>query len=318
MLAGYGLAATGGVLAFSRSHESEADFIGLRYAAKAGYDPRAMSTVLQSLAAQNALDARLMGTSNQVPAWASTHPDPASRVRTALSYAGTNTTGVTNRDTFLTRIAGLTYGDDPRQGIVEGRNFTHPDLRLAFQAPNGFYMLNGTQSVTISGQAGKGQFTTAPFSGDMDAYIRAAFAGLTDANQPKIQPGTISRTTVNGIPASYSTQRVNNGGSQVDVTVFAYQFDSTRAYHFLTITQAGKSNVFNSMFGSLRRINATEATAVRPRKLSVITARAGDTVSSLAQRMAYNASQQDRFLVLNGLTASSRIVAGQKIKLVTY
>jgi len=44
MLAGYGLAATGGVLAFSRAHESEADFIGIRYAAKGGYDPRAAVT----------------------------------------------------------------------------------------------------------------------------------------------------------------------------------------------------------------------------------------------------------------------------------
>ena len=48
-----------------------------------------------------------VGTSEQVPAWASTHPDPASRVRTTAALAGT-ATGVTNRDTFLSRIAGLT------------------------------------------------------------------------------------------------------------------------------------------------------------------------------------------------------------------
>ncbi|WP_296678813.1 M48 family metalloprotease [Novosphingobium sp.] len=305
-------------LKYSRDQESEADRLGITYLKRAGYDPRAMSTVLQSLAAQNALDARLMGSSNQVPAWASTHPDPASRVRTALSYAGATAAGTTNRDTFLTRISGLTYGDDPRQGVVDGRNFVHPDLRLAFQSPNGFYMLNGTQAVTIAGQSGKGQFTTGAFSGDLDAYIRAAFAGLTDTNQPKIDPGTISRTTVNGIPAAYATQRVNNGNSQVDVTVFAYQFDATHAYHFLTIVPAGSASVFNQMYSSMRRISATEAGAVKPRKLVVITARSGDTVNSLAQRMAYTDAQLDRFLVLNGLTASSRISAGQKIKLVTY
>ncbi|PKB25679.1 putative Zn-dependent protease [Novosphingobium kunmingense] len=305
-------------LQYSRNQELEADRLGITYLKRAGYDPRAMSTVLRSLAAQNALDARLMGTQNQVPAWASTHPDPASRVTTALNYAGANSTGLTNRDTFLSRISGLTYGDDPRQGIVEGRNFTHPDLRLAFQSPNGFYMLNGTRAVTISGQSGKGQFTTAAYNGDLDAYVRAAFAGLTEANQPQINPGSISRTTVNGIPAAYATSRVNNGSSQVDVTVFAYQFDATHAYHFVTITQAGSANVFSSMYSSMRRISANEASAVRPRKLSVITASAGDTVNSLANRMAYTDAKLDRFLVLNGLTASSRIVAGQKIKLVTY
>jgi len=68
----------------------------------------------------------------------------------------------------------------------------------------------------------------------------------------------------------------------------------------------------------MRRISAAEAAAIKPRKLAVITARAGDTVQSLASRMAYTDAPLDRFLVLNGLSANSRIAAGQKIKLITY
>lgn len=70
-------------LQYSRSQETEADNLGVEYLKRAKYDPRAMSTVLQSLANQNALEARLMGSTARVPAWASTHPDPASRVRAA-------------------------------------------------------------------------------------------------------------------------------------------------------------------------------------------------------------------------------------------
>src|SRR5690606_14815534 len=82
---------------------------GVTYLQRAGYDPRAMGTVLQSLAAQNALDAAIQGRDATVPEWASTHPDPAGRVQNALRLAGGGT-GVTNRDTFLTRIDGLVYG----------------------------------------------------------------------------------------------------------------------------------------------------------------------------------------------------------------
>lgn len=305
-------------LRYSRSQETESDNLGVEYLRRAGYDPRAMGTVLQSLANQNALDARLMGSSTKVPEWASTHPDPASRVRAALARAGTSPSGVTNRDIFLGRISGMTYGDDPKQGIVDGRRFTHPDLRLAYEAPAGFYMMNGTRAVAINGQSGRGQFSTGPYSGDLDSYVRAVFDGLTEQGQSRIDPGPIGRTTINGLPAAYATTRVNTGSSTVDVTVFAYEFARDRAYHFVTIAAAGGAAVFDPMYRSLRRISDSEAAAIKPRKLALVTVKAGDTVQSLGQRMAFSDAPLDRFLVLNGLTASSRLVPGQKVKLVTY
>lgn len=306
-------------LRYSRKQETQADQLGIAYLKKAGYDPRAMSSVLQSLANQNALDAKLLGTTDRVPEWASTHPDPASRVRTALTMAGTGAGGSTNRDLFLSKIAGLTYGDDPEQGIVEGNAFTHPVMKFYFHAPNGFFLLNGTRAVSISGQAGKGQFSTGPYGGDLDGYVRAAFAGLTDKNSPQLNPGNVSRTTVNGLPAAYATARVDQGnGSQVDVTVFAYEFAKDQAFHFVTIAQAGGGAVFDPMYASMRRITQDEAGKVKPRKLVVVAAKSGDTAQSLAARMAYSSAQLERFLVLNGLTATSTIAAGQKVKLVTY
>jgi predicted Zn-dependent protease len=276
-----------------------------------------MSTVLQSLANQNALDARLLGANNTVPEWASTHPDPASRVRAALTRAGTAAKGLTNRDLFLSRINGLTYGDDPKQGIVEGRKFTHPEIKMYFEAPGGFFLINGTRAVSIGGQSGKGQFSTGPFNGDLDAYVRAAFTALGGQNQPAITPSSVSRTTVNGIQAAYGTARVNSNGSQVDVTVFAYQWSATQAFHFVTITPAGGAATFDTMYKSMRRITDAEAAAIKPRKLAVITAKTGDTVQGLAQRMAYTDAPLERFLVLNGLTSTSKIAAGQKLKIIT-
>ncbi len=304
-------------LSFSRAQETEADNLGIQYLKSAGYDGRAMSTVLQSLANQTALDARIMGTGgNRVPEWASTHPDPASRVRAALVRAGTSATGITNRDTFLSRIDGIMYGDDPKQGVVEGSRFTHPDLRLTFQAPNGFYVVNGTRAVTIGGTSGKGEFSSAAYNGDLDSYIRSVFAGLGGQNQAQIPVSQIERTTVNGIPAAYATARVASGSGQVDVMVFAYEFSNGQAYHFTTISPAGQSGAFDQMFRSMRRISASEAAAIKPRRIAIVTARSGDTVRSLAGRMAYSDYQLERFLVLNGLTANSTLSAGQKVKIV--
>jgi len=301
-------------LQFSRSQELQADELGIQYLTRAGYDPKAMATVLSSLAAQNALDAQLQGRDARMPEWASTHPDPASRVQTALQKAAGGT-GVTNADTFLTRIDGITYGDDPAQGVIEGNTFTHPDLRLAFSAPQGFYMVNGTRAVTINGQSGKAQLTTAPYSGNIDSYIRSVFQAL-GGNQQNLAPSSIQRTTVNGIPAAYGQARVNSGNGTVDVVVFAYEFANNRAYHFTTISAAGQAGVFTPMFNSMRRISASEAAAVVPRVVDVVTVRSGDTVSSLANRMAYDNAREARFRVLNGLGSGDTLRAGQKVKIV--
>ncbi|MBP9914054.1 MAG: M48 family metalloprotease, partial [Opitutaceae bacterium] len=61
-----------GMLAFSRSHESEADYIGIRYAAKAGYDPRAAVIFWQKMAKQSQ--------GSNVPVFLSTHPTNERRI----------------------------------------------------------------------------------------------------------------------------------------------------------------------------------------------------------------------------------------------
>jgi predicted Zn-dependent protease len=302
-------------LSFSRQQELEADDLGIQYLTRAGYDRRAMGTVLASLAAQNALDARLQGRNASVPEWASTHPDPASRVQSALAKAGNAATGMTNRDTFLTRIDGLLYGDDPAQGVIEGSRFIHPTLRLGFTAPQGFYMVNGTRAVSINGQGGQAQLTLAPYGGNLDTYVRQQFTALGGRNS-NLAPSQLQRTTVNGLPAVFGTARVSNSGEQVDVVVFAYEFARDQAYHFTAITPAGRSGTFDPMFRSMRRISQTEAARVVPKRLQVVTVQRGDTVASLARRMAYPEAQEERFRVLNALRSGETVVPGQKVKLV--
>ncbi|MBO6945785.1 M48 family metalloprotease [Altererythrobacter sp.] len=302
-------------LKFSRSQELQADDLGIQYLTSAGYDPRAMGTVLASLAAQNSLDARLQGRGDaRPPAWASTHPDPASRVRTALAKAEGLPGTVTNRDAFLTRIDGLLYGDDPEQGIIDGSNFVHPVLRLAFAAPQGFYMVNGTRAVTINGQSGKAQMTLAPYDGSLENYVRQQFATL--GGQQPLAPQTLERTAVNGIPAAFGITRVNNGNSQVDVVVFAYEFASNRAYHFQAIAPAGRASIFNEMFQSMRRVSSSEAANVVPRRIDVVTVRRGESIASLAQRMAFDDENEARFRVLNALGSSDQLQVGHRVKLV--
>ena len=83
-------------------------------------------------------------------------------------------------------------------------------------------------------------------------------------------------------------------------------------------TKAGGGGVFNSMYNSVRRLSTAEAAAIKPRRIDVVTVARGDTVATMARRMAYSSYQTERFQVLNRLTADSRLTPGQKVKIVVY
>jgi predicted Zn-dependent protease len=308
-------------LKFSRSQEYEADDLGVNYLFKAGYDPMASSTMLASLAAQSALDSRVSNQSGRsVPEWASTHPDPGSRVtRAAQKAAATGAkNGVRNRDAFLAALDGTLYDDDPKQGVIDGQVFKHPELKLTFTIPDGYAMSNGSQAVTISGNGGQAQFTGAAFDGDLNRYVVSAFSTLT-GGKSSIDPAKVTTRQVNGLNAAAGTATANTQSGQVDVTIFAYAFDAKNAYHFVTIVPAGSGiGPFSGMVQSMRRMTAAEAAAVKPRKIQVVTVKNGDTVASLAGRMAYSSYQSERFLTLNALTAGAALRPGQKVKLVVY
>ena len=309
-------------LSFSRDQEYQADTLGLRYILSAGYDPIGGPGILAALGRATALEARIQGQDQrQVPEWASTHPMSENRVQRALQEAqrtGRLNTGMRNRDQFLGYLEGMYIGDDPEQGIIEGRTFRHPDLRIYFAVPQGYLMQNSTRAVSISGSAGQAQFSGGRYSGSLENYIYRVLQELTGGQQQLSIPQP-RRTTVNGIPAAYTTTRARSGSGTVDVSVFAYQWDQNTVYHYVMLTRAGSGiGPFAQMVQSTRRLAAQEAASIRPRVIDIVTVGQGDTVQSLARRMAYPNFQLERFMALNGLAANRPLVPGQKVKIVVY
>ena len=67
----YGLGTQAATLKYSRNHETEADHIGLIFAAMAGYDPNEALTFWSRMAASS---------NNTTPTWLSTHPSDEQRI----------------------------------------------------------------------------------------------------------------------------------------------------------------------------------------------------------------------------------------------
>ncbi len=77
LLQSYGIGTGLGSLAFSRSHESEADKLGLVFMAMAGYDPREAPQFWTRMAAQGG---------QAPPEWLSTHPANETRINDLNNY----------------------------------------------------------------------------------------------------------------------------------------------------------------------------------------------------------------------------------------
>jgi len=308
-------------LSFSRAQEYEADTLGMRYMIAAGYDPAGASEILAALTRNTALETRVQGNENrQLPEWASTHPLSQNRMQRAIVEArgtGRLGTGTKNRDAFLDRLDGMYVDDDPKQGIIDGRTFTHPDLRIQFSVPVGYLMQNGTHAVSISGSAGKAQFGGGRYNGTLENYAYTLIQQLAEDRRLPVPPPR--RTVINGLPAAYTVARTRTSSGIVDISVVAYQWAPGTVYHFVMLTAGGAGMApFTSMVNSLRKITPQEAAAIRPRVIDVVTVAPGDTVQSLSGRMAYRDFRLERFLTLNGLAPNARLAPGQKVKLVVY
>lgn len=309
------------ILSYSRSQEYEADDLGVRYLAGAGYDPLGLAGLLRSLGEATTLESRVAGRDQRAaPSWAQSHPLSADRAARAQSQAARigRRGGERNRDRFLSVIDGMTFDDDPAQGVIDGRTFRHPDLRLRFTVPAGFAMQNGTRAVTVTGSGGQAMFSGGGTAASFDAYIADVYRQLT-GGRTRVDYPAPRTNSVNGIPVAFTIARVSTQQGVVDVGVMAYRFAQGSYYHFATVTRAGTGFApFQSMIESVARLSPAEAAAIRPRVIDVVTVAPGDTVQRLASRMAYNDYRLERFLALNSLTSTSRLAPGSKVKLVVY
>jgi predicted Zn-dependent protease len=306
---------------FSRDEEYQADLLGVRYITKSNYDPRAMATFLQKLLLHSRLAAQMAGHPGQADQFdiMATHPRTVDRVERALAEAGTTATvsnPVLNAGAYLAKIDGLVYGDDPKNGVVRGQRFIHPVLRFAFQVPHGYRLMNGADQVTAQGpdDGSAIAFDLGPKdnSSDLVSYLSRDWAA-------KLALSDVQGLTIDGLPAATGRALVDTDSGRLYVRMTVVRLDSM-IYRFLCIAAPGKADQldagFQSTSASFRRLSASEAAAIRPMHIKIITAGKSDTVASLAQRMAFSDYREERFSALNGLQPGDTVTPGQRVKIV--
>jgi predicted Zn-dependent protease len=298
---------------FSRNQELEADAIGIKAIARAGFDPFAAARFQQSMAAYST-SRSVTGAVDENLDFLASHPTAPQRIELALRHArqfGAPGTGNRDRDAFLAGIDGMLFGDTPDEGYIRGRVFLHPKLGVTFAVPDGFVIDNSAAAVTA---AGPGDIAVR-FDGvqidqrvSLSDYVRSGWvAGL---DQQTIRP-----TTINGNEAVTAKARAE--GWQFDVTVIR---SSGQVYRLLTAAPAASNQldgIASQVGGSFRTLTPAEREALRPLRIRIVTVQPGQTVATLAAQMQGVDRKLDMFRLINAMGAGATVSAGSKVKIIT-
>jgi predicted Zn-dependent protease len=298
-------------LKFTRDDEREADVLGFEYMRKRGYDVSEFDDVF------TALDRVGEGERGALPAWLSTHPAPADRVKAAQTRAaavGQQANARIGREDYLGEIDRLVYGNDPRDGFFRGPNFYHPRLRFQLTFPEGWQTENLTQAVVAVAPGNRAalQLTVA---GDIrpEAAMERFFA------QAGAVPGRVVRDRLQGDPAMIAEfQSRTDGGAVQGLT--AYVAHGGLTYQLIGYTAAplysGYGAALEQAIRSFAPVTDPRILNVQPQRIEVVRVPTTMTVGEFARRFD-SAVPPETLAILNGLPGpESQLTAGALAKCV--
>ncbi len=311
-------------LKFGRDAERQSDELGVEYSSKIGYDAQQMANFFNTLERE-----RAKAGGEELPDFLSTHPNPGDRNVTVGKLATewkqklNLTNPAVNRNSYLKRIDGLIYGEDPKEGFLENNVFYHPVLKFQFATPAGWAYQNTPQRVQLAPKDGKALFflTLAP-----GKTLQEAANGILQ--QYKLQLAEpLRNVSVNGLGAiaMIADQQVVQQQGQPQqapgIRTISYVIQQgDNLYHLIGVAGIAEFNNFMGYFTSTMQSfqPLTDATKLNKKADRV-------RIKTLAQNMTLEQAfrsykmpepKLEQYAILNGMKLTDNVPKGTLIKVI--
>lgn len=302
----------------SRDAEREADALGVEYSTKVKYDAREMAKFFNTLARQ-----RTGTEAAELPEFLSTHPDPGDRYTTVNKLAAEWQTKLNlanplvNRNTYLRRIEGLIYGEDPKEGFRQNNMFYHPVLRFQFPIPPDWNYQNTPQMVQMAPKDGKAllMFRIAPGN---------SLQSATDSILLMYKLSTVDRRniSVNGSPAVLliADQQPQDQNQPVLRTQSYIIQHNENIYHMIGVSLLSDFNnyvpAFNNSMQGFRTLTDPSIINKKADRIRIRTAGSTQTLSQFLRQHNVPDARLEEFAILNGMSLTDNVVAGMLVKII--
>ncbi len=317
----------GGVLlsGYSREFELEADEVGARFMAKAGYSPLAMLDTIEILKDKDRVEITQARLENRDPAvyhgFLSTHPDHDTRYKEAIRAAEelqANYEEFIKTDEFLQKLNGMAYGNTRQPGVIRGNTFYHARLGMKFSFPDDWRLEPSRQGVLLVNRVGEASFsvTTARLSRGMSPETFT-----TERLGLKIREGR--EITISGMRAFLGIADRADSPFGPRPVRFAVIFDERKGIGYV-LRGAGKHDLtkirddrdYIATIFSFDLMDRDDFQTAKAPRIQVVRAENDTTMEALAKQSPITNYALDTLRVMNGLYPDGQPEEGQLIKIV--
>jgi len=324
------LGATVWMQGYGREEESEADRLGLEYAAKSGYRPEAMGNAMKVFKAQEAFELTRAKDENRDPniyhGVFSDHPAPDERiVQATLGAANISAVPrggwIDNREDYLKAIDGLPFGSSREQGIVRDNRFYHAGMKLTMAFPKGWTVQNERDRLLV-------------FTKRKESIMQLTLEKRPEKKSPREfllqRPGvrfaTITRSDTLAVHGMEGFALVTKSGSPLDggegPVRWAVLYRGTQAFVVGAASRSSEAGaplddgVFMSCIETMRDMKPAEYPLAEPYRLKIIQATEGTRIEDYAKDMPVEKFKKEELQLINGMYPKGEPKPGDFIKVV--
>lgn len=299
---------------YSRGNEKSADKEGVALAARSGYDPNGLRTMLDKIFKETERTTEGGGQFS----YFSSHPYTPKRVAYVkktidkLDYHP-SAPFVKSHKEFLEIFRGLCMGENPVQGVFQDGKFLHPDMGFAFAYPEKWETVNSPTRLGFVHPDKTAQmiFDVADTSKTMEEQADKIESGLFKSYN--IHPVENGKLKFNGNAAHILRYDIetSNGSPLMLAVVWTSLGDVT--YRIAEISK-GRMDDAVDLAKSLHKITKKERSTIYQTVLNVVQAREGETLEQLSARTG-NVLDIPQLSLINDIDPGTKIPAGRWLKI---
>jgi predicted Zn-dependent protease len=209
------------------------------------------------------------------------------------------------------------FGENPREGVLRGNAFLHPELRFRLEFPAGWRVQNSPQQVVAQEPGGAG-FVFLQLVQPQGRTLQEV--AVNDLGRSGLQFVDGQDTRINGLPAFVGTLQgqMQQMGDVVMRSAWIGHDNQVFRVAGLVPTSAYRQvqRVVDASVRSFQPLSAVEAARIRPTVLALYTVQQGDTWDSIATGPGRNLVPAATLAVINGVALQERPQAGDRLKIV--